>query len=130
MYDYFLSFVLGSSFLVTLPHLFIVGKLYPDLFSFSYPNYSLLVPLYFGTMNVLGLYLGRLLNLDLRYRLLLVSLISISLVMCFNLLYSRHYLLPYKNFSTKDWIMYLIVNGSLHLLIFNIIIFSLEKAFT
>jgi len=124
------SFVIGSSILVAIPHLYTVGFLKPEIFSFDFNSYCLLAPIYFGIMNALSNWGGRLNHWTLHQRLWWISLISIGFIVSFNYFYSRNYYLPYQTFQLNDWIQYILSNGLLHIFVFNIIIYSLERLFS
>lgn len=122
------SFVLGTSILAALPHLIIVGLLrYPP--DFSYPLYSVMAPLYFGIMNALGVVLAQHFKWSLRERLFYISLISITFIVALNYFISSRYYKPYSKYSPQEWVMYILRNGVLHLFVFNVILYSIEKLF-
>lgn len=127
---YLRSFVIGSSILVVLPHFLMIyyNKHYrPEReVSFDYNAYSMIAPIYFGLMSMLALYLGRTFELDLRSRLFLISIISASFVISLAYTWSSQYYQPYMGYDTAGWARYGLVNGSMHLIVYNIIIYLLE----
>jgi hypothetical protein len=127
--DVFKSFVLGTSILAAIPHLLIVGFIKNKTFDFSYKWYSILAPLYFGLMNALSVMLAKRYNWSLSQRLLYISFISIAFIVSLNYFISSRYYKPYSDYKTKDWLMYVLKNGALHLFVFNMLIYHIEKLF-
>ena len=116
---YIQHFLIGSSILVTAPFLYVFNKIKkPD---YSYFNYSILAPIWFGLWNIIALIIGNYFNLSLRLRLFIISLISCCLIV----LFAR-----FKNvydFTPNQWFKYYISILSFYLFIWNIVIFHIEK---
>ena len=127
--DYLKAFIIGSSGLITMQHfipLMLKDKSYYD---YDYHAYSILAPLYYGIMTMIAFLIGNVFDLSFELRLFVISLISVIYIVSQNYLYSRKHYKPYKNFTTKDWIYYILTNGTRHLVSFNLIIYYLYKLF-
>jgi len=128
--DYLKSFVIGSSALVTLNHVSLLSIANKDIYDYSVKIYSLLAPVYYGLMAMLALYLKKIYKLSLQKSLFIASIISIIFVVSINYFISRYRYKPYKNYTNKEWLKYIIDNGTRHLVNFNIIIYLFEKYFS
>ncbi len=96
-----LSFLAGANPAVTTPFLYRVKNIPDDLKNYSYTDYSVIMPIYFGTMSSFAALL-RSGGLSLFVSLIIVTIISIiiilSIVVKFNL----------YNFTTKkEWYKYI-----------------------
>ena len=119
---YLKSFVIGSSFPVT--YLFlnaVIDYEKTGIINFSYKDYSLYAPIYLGLMAAAATYLGIKFGMELKKRLLLISIISMILI---GLTITTRK--AYKYTDIDDWISQIIKMGFAHLITFNIIIFYLE----
>lgn len=104
-------FLIGSSLPVVLPFFLKVGALSPDKPNYSYQTYSIVAPLYLGLMNMW-----------FPNDKLTASLVSSSIVVF------AVWLLKLYNFTTyEDWFQYVVTVLILHLLVFNGVIYYLEK---
>lgn len=128
--DYLRSFTIGSSGPVFLQHLALLSLVPEGSFGFSYKFYSIILPLYYGLMNVLALRLGKSYNLSLGTRLFVISIISIVFVVNLNYNFSRKHYKPYKDYDRNEWIRYIFRNGARHLVVFNLIVYFFEKYFS
>ena len=128
--DYLKSFVIGSSGLNTVQHFswFYLNK--ESNKDFPFKLYSILAPIYFGIMSMLALYIGKTYKLSLQNRLFVTSIISIIFIFLLNFIVTRQKYEYYKNWSSKDWIYYIIRNGSRHIIIFNLLMYNFEKYFS
>ena len=127
--EYLKAFTIGTSGIVFLSNLYVLKLTDEEVYDFPLKLYSLLIPLYYGLMNVLGLYIGKKFKLSLDIQLLIISLISITTIVLFNYYYSRRKYKPYKNYTKKEWFLYIIRNGLRHLFAFNIVIYFFTKYF-
>ena len=66
----------------------------------------------------------------LQNRLFVTSIISIIFIFLLNFIVTRQKYEYYKNWSSKDWIYYIIRNGSRHIIIFNLLMYNFEKYFS
>ena len=117
--SYLKSFVIGSSYITLLPFLTTVIRL--ENINYTYGSYSLIAPLYLGLMNMLSLYLSKKLDLTLRKRMLMIGIISPLIVILIS------YMLKTYNFEGYEWIIYGIRLVIKHLMVYNIIMYLLEK---
>jgi len=128
--DYLKSFVIGSSGLVVFQHFAYAALQKEGAFTVPYKKYVLAAPIYYGLMNVLSLYIGKVFNLSLAERLFLISIVSIVFIVSGSYFYSRKLYKPYSTYDTKEWLLYIIRNGSRHIIAFNLIMYYFEKYFS
>lgn len=121
MDEYLKQFLIGSSIPVVIPFYISVMNINPNIKNYSYSNYTLIAPIYFGIMTMLSLFLAKKYNLDNRNRFLLIGIISATLVCTFSTLTKSY------NFTTKEWIIYYISIFIRHILTYNITIYYLNK---
>lgn len=117
-----LSFIIGSSLLVIFLFYMRVAKIQDK--TYSYVEYTLLAPLYLGVMNYIGFNLQKHLGWSLRKRMLVIGLSSGLFVYLIN-----YFLNTYPKFNKQEWRQYFFQIMVLHFLLFNIIIYYLEKEF-
>ena len=127
--DYLKAFIIGTSGIVLFQHFSLFALKDKAYSTINYYDYSIAAPLYYGLMNMLSLFIGSIFNLSLEVRLFIISLISIIFIVSFNYLYSRKHYKPYKDYTTKEWLIYIINNGTRHIVSFNLIMYYLEKFF-
>ena len=97
--------------------------------TFSFKNYSIAAPIYFGLMNSLSLFMGKSFEMSLQKRLFVISIISIVFIVSLNYFYSRHIYKPYSTYDAKKWMYYILRNGLKHLIVYNIIMYYIEEYF-
>jgi len=125
--DYLTSFIIGTSPLITFQHF--APMALQNKTNIPYKKYAILAPLYYGLMSMLALGIGKQFDLSLELRLFITSIISIIFITSLNYFYSRKRYEPYKSYTTKEWLYYIIRNGSRHIIAFNLIMLYLEKYF-
>jgi hypothetical protein len=121
MSEYLRAFVIGSSYLVFFPHFLAVGMSDNKQLNYSYKEYTFVAPVYLGLINMISLYFTNIYNLSRRMRYIIFGSISPLLVSSFSLIFQTY------NYTNERWIIYVIGLFIKHFLIFNIIIFSLDK---
>jgi hypothetical protein len=121
--QYLRAFVIGSSFLVFFPYLFIVSSFDKNTINFSYTYYSFVAPLALGMFNVLSLYLAKIFKLTDKNRFLLISFIAPTLVALFVYFVKAYNTL--NNYSS--WIKYLIKLYLLYFIVFNFDVYLLDR---
>jgi hypothetical protein len=119
--NYLRAFIIGSSILVILPHFLAVAGLDETKMNYTYKQYTFVAPVYYGLMNMLSLYLALLLNLSIRQRFVLIGSLSPLIVIAFSY-FSKTY-----KYNEQEWIKYGIQLFIKHFLIWNIVIFLLDK---
>lgn len=117
---YLKQFIIGSSYLVFLPFYYAVYNLRPEK-TYSYYNYTLVSPLWFGIWNVISLIIAEYLSLSLRLRFILVSILS-----SFSIMTIAKYFKSY-NFTKAEWNRYYIHIFIKYLIVWNFVIYLLEK---
>lgn len=121
MIEYIRSFILASSYPVFFPHFLSVSLLDESTINYTYTQYTFIAPLYYGFMNMLSLWMSKIWNLTRRERYLWIGTISPLIVITFAFLFNSY------NYTPHEWIRYVIVVFCLHFIIFNLIIYSLDR---
>ncbi len=122
MIEYLKSFIIGSSILVTFVFLTTVIRYQEKgIISYKYRNYSILAPIYFGTMTVIAKYISLHTQLSLRISIFMISVVSILCVISF-ITITKSY--PFHN--RLDWYRQYVKVALSHLVTFNIIIYKFE----
>lgn len=119
--DYLRSFTIASSWLVFVGFFLRVANIPPSIRNYSYEFYTVAAPLYFGIMNMLSLYLAKHLDLSLRQRMLLISVISILVVLMIAV-GAKSY--DWDQFDFKWYAFRIFV---FHMLAYNVVIYLLER---
>lgn len=130
MIDYLKAFIIGTSGPVYIQHLALLALRDTNYADYPFKEYSLVAPLYYGLMSMLALYLGNTFGFSLQKRLFIISIISICFVVTLAYFVFRKFYKPYKNYTIKDWLSYVILNGGRHLIGFNLIIYYFTKFFS
>jgi len=118
---YLRSFVIGSSYLVFFPYFFTVSSIDKSILNYTYEDYTFIAPVYLGLINTFSLFIANQYNLTRRMRYILFGSISPIFVS------SISFMLNTYNYSTTEWTHYVISLFFKHFLVFNIIIYSLDK---
>ena len=120
--EYLRAFVIGSSFFVFFPYFFSVSKLkeYKKI-NYDYVSYSFIAPIALGLMNIVSLYLAKEFNFSKIHRFLFMSVFAPTIVLIFVSLFGVY------NFSSKDWLQYIVGLYVLYFIIWNFVIYSLDK---
>lgn len=99
------SFIIGSSAPIFLPILYRVSKLPEDRYNYNYKDYSVIAPVFYGSVSVLVLLLTKYLksylpgaNMALFYSILIVAIISII-----HIIYVEKIVHPYNFTKERDW---------------------------
>jgi hypothetical protein len=119
--SYLRAFVIGTSALIVFPHYFAVATADPSNLNYTYEQYTFIAPLYYGLMNVLSLYLALLFSLSRRERYLLIGTLSPLIVITFS------YVMQTYSYNKTEWFNYAIGLFTKHFLIWNIVVFFLDK---
>jgi len=128
--DYLKAFTIGTSGPVWFLHMRFLALADDNYYNFSLKQYSLVAPIYYGLMSMLALYIGNEFDLSLRQRLFITSLISVTFIVSLSYFVVSKYYKPYKNYTTNEWLAYILRNGSRHLINFNLIIYYFTKYFS
>lgn len=91
------SFIIGSSSPVFVPFLRRVAKIPEERRNYSYEDYSIIAPLYFGTTAALASVARNKFDLSLAQSLLIITIISIIFVLSFVNAVNAY------NFSEEEW---------------------------
>ena len=116
---YLKQFVIGSSYLATVPFFYTAGKIEDK--AYSYHKYTLIAPIWLGLWNVISFIIASHFGMSLRNRYLIFSLITYSLSLII-----VKYMNGYK-YSQKEWIKYYIRLFIKHFIMWNFVIYNLEK---
>ncbi len=121
--NYLLSFLIGSSWFVTLWFFLVVPDIPADVRNYSVKSYIVIAPLFLGLVNVLGEWLSYRFGWSLRQRMLLVGLLSPAIVTAFA------YFMNAYNYTPEEWRKYAPSLFAKHWFIFNTIVWALHKQF-
>jgi hypothetical protein len=119
--EYLRAFVIGSSMPVFLPHFIAVAGLDETKMNYTYKQYTFIAPLYYGLMNVISLWIALLFHLSSRERYVIIGTISPLIVISFSYMFKTY------DYKGKEWIHYGLGLFIKHFLIWNIIIYYLNK---
>jgi hypothetical protein len=119
--NYLKAFVIASSALVFFPHYFAVATADKAKLNYSYEQYTFIAPVYYGLMNMLSLYFALLFNLTSRQRYLIVGTISPLIVISVSFFFKTY------TYEKNEWIQYSLGLFLKHFLIWNIVVFLLDK---
>lgn len=122
MKEYVLSFIIGSSILAYMLWIISLSRVDLEYYNFNGYIYYILMPIYFGIINVLSLYFSKKYKLSKLTRLIVTSVISSFIII--NLVY-RFKLYNWKD-KTKKY-MYPLMSLTGHLITYFIIIYILEE---
>jgi hypothetical protein len=118
---YLKQFLCGANILTLLP--FYLAVYYSKDKKYSYFDYSLISPFWFGLWNVLSFIVAQKFNLTNNQRFIGISILTSLIVMSIST-----YFKTYDN-TKKEWIIYYIGIFIKYLLIWNLIIRKLETNF-
>ncbi len=119
--NYLRAFVIASSIIVIFPHYLAVALADEKKLNYTYKSYTFTAPIYYGLMNMLSLFLALSFNLSSRERYILIGTISPLIVISFSYLFKTY------KYEGNEWIKYSIGLFIKHFLIWNIVIFLLDK---
>jgi VanZ family protein len=119
--DYLRAFVIGSSYLVFVSHFLAVGTADEKQLNYTYKQYTFVAPVYLGLMNMISLFVANAYNLSRRMRYVVFGSVSPLIVSSFSYLFQTY------TYSNEKWITYFIGLFIKHFIIFNVIIYSLDK---
>jgi hypothetical protein len=120
--EYLRAFVIGSSFLVFFPYFFIVSQINPKDKNYSYLSYSFIAPLFLGGINMFSLYIQKIYRLSREERFFFISMFAPTFVFCVSLITKVYH---FSLFS--KWIVYLLCIYLLYFIVWNIIVYYLDK---
>ena len=118
--EYLKAFVIGSSALAIFPLLSSISTDIRYDYSSEYSNkYPLMIPIYYGIMSILALYIGKKFKLSFYTRFLIVSIISIIIILLINHNYNDKYYIQ----SKQNNIFLIIQDIILQFIIFIVLLF-------
>jgi hypothetical protein len=118
---YLRAFVIGSSVFVFLPFFLAVSQFKKTYFNFDYVYYSFLAPIALGFMNVFSLFIADTFQLSKVIRYLFISLLAPTLVL-FTIVIFKIY-----NYTKKQWVNHIIKLYLFYFVIWNLIVYNLDK---
>jgi len=113
--EYIKEFLIGSSYIVSLPFFYFVYNA-PNK-NYDFLSYVMGSPIWFGIGNVISLILAEKLGLSMRMRFLMISIIS-----SFSMMFLAKHFKAYK-FTNLQWKEYYRFILGTHLIICNIVIY-------
>jgi len=120
-YEYLRAFVIGSSFFVFFPYLFVVSQFDPKKFNFNYKMYSFIAPIGLGLANVISLFIANSFKLTREMRYLVISLLAPTFVI------ALVYFLKIYNYTSSEWLYHIFKVYLMYLFMFNCIVYLLDK---
>ena len=116
---YLKQFVVASSWMAIAPFLHGVNKIKDK--NYTYYDYSIQVPFFFGIYNIISLIFAEFFGLSMRARLLLLSLVTyIGTVIQVKI--NKRY-----KFTKEEWNKYYIRVFLKHFVLWNVVVYYLEK---
>ena len=115
---YLKEFVIGSSIAVVAPFYYMTYNHQPNK-QYSYYDYSLIAPIWFGLWNIISLIIAEKFKLSKRLRFLTISIISLL-----SIYFIAHF---YYDKTKKEWYFYYFRQFIKYMIIWYIIIFYLDK---
>ena len=123
MYRHYLrAFVIGSSAFVFLPYFYLVSGFKPSKFNYDYQTYTFLAPVALGCMNVASLMMAERFNLSANRRFLYAGFIAPTIVLA-----AVFYFQSYNYTTIHEWVKHMILLYLLYFLVFNYVLFYLDK---
>lgn len=119
--SYLRAFVIASGILVVFPHYLAVSTADERKLNYSYKQYSFVSPVYYGLMNMLSLFVALSFGLSRRQRYLLIGTISPLFVA------SLSYTFKTYTYEGNEWIRYAVGLFIKHFLIWNVVVYLLDK---
>jgi hypothetical protein len=113
-------FIIGGSFPVISTFYYGVYHMQPKK-NYSYFNYTLIAPLYFGLFNILIHYFGNKYQWSLKKRYLIFTFISYLTTISYATKFKSY------NFSQREWYKYYIYLIIKYLIIWNFVVINIEK---
>lgn len=107
--------------LVFLPHFIAVASLDENKINYTYKQYTFIAPLYYGLMNMLSLFVALQFGLTRKQRFLLTGSISPLIVISFSYFFKTY------DYKEDEWIQYGVGLFLKHFLIWNIVVYFLDK---
>jgi len=120
---YLKQFVIGSSAIIYLPFWYMSYN--HKYRKYSYKYYTFLSPLSVGLLKIISLIIADYIGLSMKLRFMIISIINyIGLI----ILHHYYNYLIY-DFTKEQWILYFIRMFIVYLLLWNILIYNIEKYF-
>ena len=124
--EYLKAFTIGTSGIVSFS--LFSSIIYDE--KYEYHNiFSFIIPIYYGIMCMISLYIGNKLGLSLQSRLLIISLVSITIIILGNHLLINKYQQENDKDKNNDF-LFIIQDSIRQLIVFNIIIYYFTTNFS
>ena len=117
---YLREFVIGSSWLVVVQSLYMAAYRRKEK-NWSYEDYSIVAPVWFGLWNVISLVIAEYFGLNLRMRIFIVSIMSYLSILAIAKGFNKY------NFTQEKWKQYYFYMLIKYLLTWNIIVYYIER---
>jgi hypothetical protein len=119
--SYLRAFVIASGILVVFPHYIAVASANEETLNYTYKQYSFVSPVYYGLMNMLSLFVALSFHLSSRQRYLFIGTVSPLVVISFSYFFKTY------SYTQKEWMFYALGLFFKHFLIWNVVIYLLDK---
>ena len=121
MNEYLRAFIIGSSYPVFFLYFLAVSRFKREYFNFDYTRYTFIAPPVLGLMNVVSLYIAKWFHISKELRFFLMSLLAPTIVL------SVVVFLKIYNYNKQQWFSHIIKLYLLYFVVFNGIIYTLDK---
>ena len=119
--EYLRAFVIGSCFFVIFPFFYFVSHFNPLKSNIDYISYTYYAPVFLGLFNVLSLFISKQFKLSKRMRFITIGIIAPSIV-TMTIIFLKAY-----NYTISTWIRHIFKIYLFYLLMFNVIVYLLDK---
>ena len=117
---YLKEFVIGSSIAVVAPFYYMVYNHQPNK-QYSYYDYSLIAPVWFGLWNIVSLVIAKHYGLSKRMRFFVISVLSYISIISISTYFKTY------NQTREEWNFYYLQQFIKYMLVWNIVIYNLDK---
>ena len=117
---YLKQFLCGANILTVLP--FYLAVNYSKDKNYSYFDYTLVAPFWFGLLNVLSFIVAQKYNLSNNQRFIGISILTSLIVMCVSTYFKTY------DHTKKEWLNYYVGIFIKYMLIWNLIIRTIETS--
>jgi len=121
MNNYLRAFIIGSSIFVIFPFYYIVSNFNPKKSKIVFHDYIYYAPIFLGFMNMLSLFISEKFNLTRRLSFLIMSLIVPTFITLFVILFKIY------KYTLSEWCIHIILLYLIYFIIFNFVIYLLDK---
>ena len=119
--EYLRAFVIGSCFFVIFPFFYFVSHFNPLKSNIDYISYTYYAPVGLGLLNVLSLFISKQFKLSKKMRFVTIGIIAPSIITLLIIFTGIYY------YTISEWIYHIFKLYLFYLLMFNVIVYLLDK---